>query len=521
MEEESQIIPFYNGKTLFITGASGFMGKVLLEKLLYTCPKVEKIYVLLRAKRGKAMESRLEEIFKLPLFSRIRSECPAVFQKVIPIAGDVSLPELGLSAVNEKVLIEEVDIVVHGAASLRLEAKLKENINMNTEGTLRVVQLCRKIKNLQLLVHISTAFCHCEMDIMEEQTYPPSYDPMDIIQLSHWLPENVLEKITPDLLKPHPNSYTFSKRLAEAVVASYYPEVPSCILRPSIVIPTWKEPMEGWVDNLNGPIGILIGGAKGVIRSMHCFIEYSAELIPVDMAINGIMVAIPKFVTNSSERPKDIPVVNLTQSDTYVVTWGDMLEKGKEIAFQYPFETMLWYPNGRPYKVKLFHDISIVLFHWIPAYVIDFLLLIFGQKRFMIRVQTKIQAGLDVLQYFTTREWKFKNEKLLALRSSLNSFDREKFTLDFEKIDMKQYMTSAILGARHFLLKEDPNSIPRSRMILKLLYVLDRMATVTFYVLLGWILVSCSDTAAAALDSAISAAQSLLPFSRNVEQHLT
>jgi fatty acyl-CoA reductase len=56
------------------------------------------------------------------------------------------------------------------------------------------------------------------------------------------------------------------------------------------VVPAWKEPMPGWVDSLNGPIGLLVGGGKGVIRSMYCKGDYGAQVIPVDMAINGLMV---------------------------------------------------------------------------------------------------------------------------------------------------------------------------------------------------------------------------------------
>jgi hypothetical protein len=55
------------------------------------------------------------------------------------------------------------------------------------------------------------------------------------------------------------------------------------------VIPTWKEPMPGWVDSLNGPIGIMVGGGKGVIRSMYCKGDYLAQVIPVDGAINGLI----------------------------------------------------------------------------------------------------------------------------------------------------------------------------------------------------------------------------------------
>lgn len=42
--------------------------------------------------------------------------------------------------------------------------------------------------------------------------------------------------------------------------------------------PAHLEPVPGWVDNLNGPVGLMIGGAKGVIRSMLCNSEYNAEV---------------------------------------------------------------------------------------------------------------------------------------------------------------------------------------------------------------------------------------------------
>lgn len=58
---------FYRGQSVFVTGGSGFMGKVLIEKLLYACPDLQSVYVLMRPKRGKSIENRLDEIFKLPV----------------------------------------------------------------------------------------------------------------------------------------------------------------------------------------------------------------------------------------------------------------------------------------------------------------------------------------------------------------------------------------------------------------------------------------------------------------------
>lgn len=78
MGEESEIQEFYKGKSVFITGCTGFLGKVLLEKLLRSCPDVESIYVLVRSKKGKDMYTRIEEICngdvsnKFDLFYRIK-----------------------------------------------------------------------------------------------------------------------------------------------------------------------------------------------------------------------------------------------------------------------------------------------------------------------------------------------------------------------------------------------------------------------------------------------------------------
>lgn len=61
------VIDFYRGRSIFVTGASGLMGKVLIEKLLYSCSDLKQIFMLVRPKREKTVEMRLEEMFKLPV----------------------------------------------------------------------------------------------------------------------------------------------------------------------------------------------------------------------------------------------------------------------------------------------------------------------------------------------------------------------------------------------------------------------------------------------------------------------
>jgi FlaA1/EpsC-like NDP-sugar epimerase len=58
-----RISDMFRGQTIFITGGSGFLGKVLIEKLLRTCPGVKTIYLLLRSKKGKSPHERISDIF--------------------------------------------------------------------------------------------------------------------------------------------------------------------------------------------------------------------------------------------------------------------------------------------------------------------------------------------------------------------------------------------------------------------------------------------------------------------------
>jgi len=86
MEEkvtESEICSFFKNKTIFITGASGFMGKVLLEKLLYCCSDLDKIYIVMRSKKGRNIETRLDEMFKLPVRNHAKIMLSSCLVKII------------------------------------------------------------------------------------------------------------------------------------------------------------------------------------------------------------------------------------------------------------------------------------------------------------------------------------------------------------------------------------------------------------------------------------------------------
>lgn len=65
-------------------------------------------------------------------------------------------------------------------------------------------------------------------------------------------------------------------------------------------------------------------------------------------------------------------------------TWQQVVDLGKKIIAECPFETMLWYPGGGVYRNEYVHNFRALIFHWIPAYLIDFLLLLLGRKQLCV-----------------------------------------------------------------------------------------------------------------------------------------
>lgn len=68
--DRASIKSFYRNACILVTGGTGFVGKVLLEKLLRTCDSLRCIYVLLRSKRGLSSEERYHELIQNPVTIR-------------------------------------------------------------------------------------------------------------------------------------------------------------------------------------------------------------------------------------------------------------------------------------------------------------------------------------------------------------------------------------------------------------------------------------------------------------------
>lgn len=131
--------------------ATGFLGKLMVEKLLRSCPEIDKVYILARAKEGKSVQERVDELIKVPAFDQIRNTRPNDFKKIIAIEGDITKENYGLSEDDLKLFYDNVNVVIHSAATISFNEPLKVATQINLMGTKEIMKMCGNVKKLEVL----------------------------------------------------------------------------------------------------------------------------------------------------------------------------------------------------------------------------------------------------------------------------------------------------------------------------------------------------------------------------------
>lgn len=346
---------YYAGKTLLITGATGLVGKVLVEKLLRELPQVRRIYVLIRPKTlpdGSELSPQArfaQEILASPAFERLRKRHGAAFDafiqaKVTAVGGDLAEERLGLAGDVYRRLQQEVQVVINSAAVVSFDAPLDQALLLNTLGTRRVLAFVKGAPDA-LYAHISTCYVNGtrEGPVPEEPFHPTltvgqingkRQAPFDVDREIHAIQERVstirgrvspasapatvpsaqqnggtkmareaaAQRLEQRLVREGfrwaqrrgwNDVYTFTKAMAEQVLVRHRGDLPVLVLRPSIIESALTEPEPGWLDGFRMLDPLIVAYGRERLPDFPGNPNGILDVVPVDVVVNALLAAVP------------------------------------------------------------------------------------------------------------------------------------------------------------------------------------------------------------------------------------
>src|SRR6059058_631857 len=153
----------YNGRNVFIIGATGFVGKVALSMLLDRFPGVGRVYVTVRARSKEESETRFwNNVITAPPFDPLRERYGAAFEdfirdKVRVVGGDIGEERLGFTEEEAQSVASDINVLINSAGNVTFNPTLESALRTNVVGTQNVIAFAKRMRR-PALVHISTCF---------------------------------------------------------------------------------------------------------------------------------------------------------------------------------------------------------------------------------------------------------------------------------------------------------------------------------------------------------------------------
>lgn len=351
------------GKHVMLIGVTGFIGKVWLANTLLDLPEIGKIYLLIRRQKSNPAIKRFEKIMEEspvfdPLFERHGAHLRTFLsEKIEVVEGDVSQDGLGLSLEVSDRLSRRLDVIINSSGLTDFNPDLRDALAVNVDATAYLLEFIEKSDHCALL-HLSTCYVAGARDGRVTERLRPDYTPAGVAgfdaekewQAMHALvhetmaradgPEVTGELRRQALGKEHaaknlhgaaldnqirknrvrwlrntltdagmkraaelgwPNTYTFTKSLAESLIAKYGQNLPIAVVRPAIVETSVEKPFLGWNEGINtsASLSYLLGT---YFRQLPTNERKRLDIIPVDSVCSGMTLIAAALVERRNDR---------------------------------------------------------------------------------------------------------------------------------------------------------------------------------------------------------------------------
>ncbi|XP_044961699.1 fatty acyl-CoA reductase 1-like [Hordeum vulgare subsp. vulgare] len=498
---EQKITQYFKNKNILITGSTGLLGKVLLEKILRVQPDVKKIYLPVRAVDSVAAKERVDtEVVGNELFGILREKHGDMFQsftveKIVPFAGDVMYEDFGIDVVTlrELQLTEDLEIIINAAATTNFCERYDVALGVNVVGVKHMCNFAKKCPNLDVLLHISTAYVAGEKQgLVQERLFKDG----ETLRAGTHLNIDIELSIAKDLKKKletdvdmsskamkelglsrarhfgWPNTYVFTKTMGEMILSQLLrreDDIPVVIVRPSIITSILNDPLPGWIQGTRTIDKFLISYAKQNLPCALGDLDLTMDVIPSNMVVNAIISAI---VTHSSlsnpkrEGAEDSPVVyHVSSSTRHPVPYGILYRTAKRYFNEHPRvgtdgrvvpTREVWLINN----ITLFHFLVVVTFRF-PLELLHVLSILccglFGLGPLYHDLAEKYRILIklmDIYGPFALFKGCFDDFNLNKLRLSMIDDDASIFNFDPKTIDWEDYFYRVhIPGVMKYLFK--------------------------------------------------------------------
>lgn len=449
------------GKTVLLTGGTGFLGKVVVERLLRTAPELERIYLLIRETREPAAARFEAEVLPAGVFESLANTYGEGWSrffrdKVTPVAGDISQPRLGLSEGAFATLTAQVDIVINSAASVSFDAPVNEALLHNTRSTQNVAEFALACRSA-VLVHISTAYVAGRRSGLVVEGPLPDIALAEIAVLDE-LMRAIHEESERDHADPRAtrarlveagmtrarnrgwhDTYTYTKALGEMVIAQHRGHVPTAIVRPAIIESSLRDPVPGWLENLNVVDPLFVEYGRGRMPDFPLRRDTVLDVIPVDLVANAIVALLPRVADSDAVAYYTVgsgALNPLTGARLYDVSREYFLRQPMLDRHLRPIPPPTWtFPTPQGFREMLNGDAC------------------------RSTTAKRLMYLADLYDSYANADYIFDTTNTRGLLDDLSGHDRALLDFDVQRIDWRTYLQEIhIPGLRRHVLKEHAGS---------------------------------------------------------------